>query len=102
MLFPYVHADSFYETYGRVKSKSAKKPRLSWLALCNMMMANAVSSSMSDSHTVRKRVEKAEIFYKRGTALSPQVDDQGTSLEEVQSLLLATQYLVGHYGRLTS
>lgn len=59
-----------------------------------MMLANAVSSSMDESLLIRHRVEKAESFFTRAVALSRKVDDHGTSLEEVQYLLLTTQYLV--------
>ena len=59
-----------------------------------MMLANAVSSSMDESLSIRHRVDKAESFFNRAQALSRKVDDHGTSLEEVQYLLLTTQYLV--------
>ena len=59
-----------------------------------MLLANAVSSKMDDSFSISERVKKAEMFFKRGVTLSRKVDEHGTSLEEVQYLLLATQYLV--------
>lgn len=59
-----------------------------------MILANAVSSSMDDAFSIRSRVQKAETFFKRAVALSRKADNHGTSLEEVQYLLLTTHYLV--------
>ena len=94
LLFPYVHADSFFETYAQFKAQNPRNIRLSWLSLCNVMLANAVSSSMDESLSIRHRVDKAESFFIKSVALSRKCDDHGSSLEEIQYLLLTAQYLV--------
>ena len=59
-----------------------------------MVLANAVSSTIDDEIPIRTRVKRAEDFFQRGIGLSRQSEDSGTNLEEVQCLLLGTQYLV--------
>ncbi|KAI9730222.1 MAG: hypothetical protein M1834_005986 [Cirrosporium novae-zelandiae] len=94
-LFPYIHAESFYKTYRQMKRENFKAMRMSWLALFNMIMANAMGSRVDDRLTVNERTTSSDIFYRRAAGLSKQRDMQGTSLEMVQYLLLMVQYLQG-------
>ncbi|KAJ8604175.1 hypothetical protein MRB53_041888 [Persea americana] len=92
-LFPYIHADTFFDIYAAAKSTNMKNVRASWLALFNMILANAMCSGTDDQLSFDDRVASSEIFYQRAVRLTARGNCNGTSLEMVQYLLLMVQYL---------
>ena len=73
-LFPYLHEESFLETYAQVKGSNYIRVRKAWLALLNMMFAMATSSSTDGGISVEKRMSDSEIYYQRACGLCiPQV-----------------------------
>lgn len=94
-LFPYIHADTFFKVYQGMKEDDFRSVNMSWLALFNMIMANAMCSRTDDRVSFDDRVSASEVFYQRAVGLTNQRNMQGTNLEMVQYLLLMAQYLQG-------
>lgn len=87
-LFPYIHADTFFDTYERMKKEDFKNVGISWLALFNVIMANAMCSRTDDRVLFDDRVSASEVFYQRAVGLTNQRNMMGTSLEMGLHLLL--------------
>ena len=81
LLFPYIHADTFFQTYAQMKAENFKNIRVSWLALFNVILANAMCSRTDDKLSFKERVSASEVFYQRAVGLTNQRKMQGMSLE---------------------
>ena len=95
MLFPYIHKDGLLQTWTTAKSNNFRSIRRSWLCLLNMIMAFATCVSASHDLPVEVSACNAEIYFKRAYALAGNMAFTSGSLENVQFLLLMTQYLQG-------
>ncbi|KKY32761.1 putative c6 transcription [Diaporthe ampelina] len=94
-LFPFVHPQTFMETYRHTKSIGFRRSRRSWLGLLNSVLAMAIFTSGSWSSTATERGAKAEVFFTRAKSLCLDQMLSGSSLETVQAMLLMSQYLQG-------
>ncbi|KUI64273.1 hypothetical protein VM1G_11070 [Cytospora mali] len=94
-IFPFVHRDTFLETYNHVRSINLRQFRRSWLGLLNAILTMATVTSASWDMSATDRAAKAEIFFARAKALCLDQMLSGASLETVQAMLLMSQYLQG-------
>ncbi|RYP14197.1 hypothetical protein DL765_006558 [Monosporascus sp. GIB2] len=95
LLFPYIHEQSFIETYKQLKQNGFRSNvRRTWLALLNMMLAMATCATASRADPGCAFAD-SDVFYKRASELCKTQMLRGTTLETVQYLLLTSQYLQG-------
>jgi hypothetical protein len=83
------------ETYYNFKASNFTKVRRTWLGLLNVILAMASSIDPSSSANAITRLERSSTFYERAVTLCGKSSIKGASLELVQYLLLASQYLQG-------
>lgn len=112
LLFPYVHEQTFMDTYQDLKSQGfSTSVRRTWLGLLNMILAMATSTASQDSVSSPSRRTSSDVFYRRAQKLCRNQMLRGTNLETgmyesnnttpsltqqaVQYLLITTQYLQG-------
>jgi len=95
LLFPYIHEESFLDTYEEMKRTNFSKIRRTWLGLLNMVLAMSTSTAVNSNLSAEKRAEISDVFYQRALGLCDKQIMRGTSLEVVQSLLMMGQYLQG-------
>ncbi|KAF2801274.1 uncharacterized protein BDZ99DRAFT_456469 [Mytilinidion resinicola] len=95
LLFPYVHEETFLETYGAMKRTNFTKVRKTWLGLLNMVLALATSTTVSNATTAEQRAEMSDVYYQRALGLCDKHVWRGASIELVQYLLMMGQYLQG-------
>ena len=93
LLFPFIHEPSFMETYNNFKATNFTKVRRSWLGLLFVMLAMASVVDPGNSEAAPARFEKSRLLNERGAHLCRFASVRGSSLEIVQYLLLASQYL---------
>ncbi|KAL3446049.1 fungal-specific transcription factor domain-containing protein [Aspergillus insuetus] len=94
LLFPYIHEETFRETYAQLKTNHTVTRR-TWLGVLNIVLALATLSTVLPIGDWEKRRVEAEGFYHRANALCAEHVMNGASLEIVQYLLLVTQYMQG-------
>ena len=83
------------ETYHAFKASNFTKVRRTWLGLLNVILAMASSIDPSSKMNAITRDERSSAFYERAVTLCGKASIKGASLEIVQYLLLASQYLQG-------
>ena len=83
------------ETYHAFKNTKFTKVRRAWLGLLNVVMLMGVSLDLGYRTSARARIEKTQAFYERAVSLCRTESLRGASLDLVQYLLLASQYLQG-------
>jgi hypothetical protein len=81
LLFPYIHEETFIETYDELKQSNYTKIRRSWLTLLNMVLALATSTNVRPDLAADKRAEMSDVYYERARGLSEKQMMRGTSLE---------------------
>jgi len=79
--FPYVHEDTFLETYQQIKSAKYPSVRRSWLGLFNIILAMAVSTTIDDNIDAAERFQNSDVYYQRAYGLCGKMMLRGTSLE---------------------
>ncbi|KAL4880360.1 fungal-specific transcription factor domain-containing protein [Aspergillus karnatakaensis] len=94
LLYPYLHEETFRETYTRLKDNRSTTRR-TWLGLLNMVLALATQTSESDAGEKDDREAQSHAYYRRANGLCAEYIIRGTSLEIVQYLLLVSQYKQG-------
>ncbi|KAH8689695.1 fungal-specific transcription factor domain-containing protein [Talaromyces proteolyticus] len=94
-LLPFIHEQSFCETYFQMKRNDFTKVRRTWLGLLNIVFAIAMSLYNDSDIPAQKRIDQSDIFYQRANALCDRESRRNTSLEMVQYLLILGQYLQG-------
>ncbi|GKZ27604.1 hypothetical protein AbraCBS73388_005129 [Aspergillus brasiliensis] len=94
LLFPYIHAPTFLETYDEFKN-NAKKVRRTWLGLLSIMLAMAKVTGVSGHAPAETRIQESTVYYRQALNLCRGEMLRGTTLEVVQYLLLMGQYLQG-------
>ncbi|KAF2501403.1 hypothetical protein BU16DRAFT_450555 [Lophium mytilinum] len=95
LLFPYVHEETFLETYRAMKRTDFTKVRKTWLGLLNMVLAFAISTTVSNGTCAEQRAEMSDVYYRRALGLCDKHVWRGASIELVQYLLMMGQYLQG-------
>lgn len=80
-LFPFIHEESFLETYEAMKRTKFTKVRRTWLGLFNILLAFGMSTSRTCELTAERRAEVSEVYYQRAVGLCDTQVWRGTSLE---------------------
>ena len=93
LLFPFIHEPSFMETYAEFKNSNFSKVRRTWLGLLFVMLAMASVVDPGNKEAAPARFEKSRLLNERGAHLCRFASVRGSSLEIVQYLLLASQFL---------
>jgi hypothetical protein len=81
LFFPYLHEESFMETYQNLRRTNFTKTRKTWLGLLNMVLAFATSTTVSDDLSAEKRAEISDVYYQRALGLCDKQIFRGTSVE---------------------
>ncbi len=95
VLFPYMHEQTFLETYEEMKRNNFSRIRRTWLGLLNMVLALATTTNFNKEKRAEERFQQSDVFYQRALGLCDKQILRGTSLEIVQYLLIMGQYLQG-------
>lgn len=95
LLFPYIHEGTFRQKYDEMQRKGSSSVQKTWLALLNIMLAIAISTSSDSSYLERQK--ESDIFYRRSIALCREQMLRASNLETVQLQLLTSQYLQGSH-----
>jgi len=93
-LLPFIHEQSFCDTYFQMKQNNFTMARRTWLGLLNIIFAMATTLSV-EAYGSAKRIEESEVYYQRANALCDKEFKRNVSLELVQYLLVLGQYLQG-------
>jgi hypothetical protein len=80
-LLPFIHEQSFRETYLQMKRNNFNKVRRTWLGLLNIIFAIAMSLSNDGDIPAQQRIEKSDVFFQRANALCDRESRRNTSLE---------------------
>lgn len=82
ILFPFIHEQSFLETYDRVRSENFRKDvRRTWLGLLNMILAMAVCTANWAEESASDQFQQSEMYFRRGQELCKSQILRGTTLE---------------------
>ncbi|KAL4928070.1 putative C6 transcription factor [Aspergillus undulatus] len=91
MLYPFLHEETFRDTYAQLK-RGSTATRRTWLGLLNMVLAMATHTKVLSRDQERQRA-LPETFYRRANKLCAEYVMTGASLEIVQYLLLVSLYM---------
>lgn len=80
-LFPYLHEQTFRETYQEVRQNRFTKVRRTWLGLFNMVLALAKSTSAKCDTSAGRRVHGSDVYYQRAAGLCEKQILRATCLE---------------------
>ena len=111
-LMPFIHEESFCDTYFQMKRNHFTMARRTWLGLLNIILAMATTLSVEGYESTEERIEESEVYYQRANALCDKESTRNISLElgeswslhlfeieltqfPVQYLLVLGQYLQG-------
>jgi hypothetical protein len=81
LLFPYIHAGTFLETYEEMKRNNFTKVRRTWLGLFNIVLALSTSTAVQEDMSAEKRARDSDAYYQRALGLCDKLIMRGTSLE---------------------
>lgn len=81
LLFPYLHEETFLDTYAEMKRTNFTKVRRTSLGLLNMVMALATSTTVGNDMSAEQRAEVSNVYYQRAVSLCDKQILRGTSLE---------------------
>ncbi len=84
LLFPYIHAGTFLETYEEMKRNNFTKMRRTWLGLFNIVLALSTSTAVQEDMSAEKRAQESDVYYQRALGLCDKLMMRGTSLETGQ------------------
>ena len=83
------------ETYRTFRASKFTSVRRTWAGLLNIVLAMGSSMDPGTTKNAVSRAQKSSVFYQRAVKLCSKSSIKGASLEVVQYLLLASQYLQG-------
>lgn len=81
LLFPYIHAGTFLDTYEEMKRNNFTKVRRTWLGLLNIVLALSTSTAVQEDMSAEKRARESDVYYQRALGLCDKLIMRGTSLE---------------------
>jgi len=81
LLFPYLHEETFLDTYAEMKRNNFTKIRRTWLGLLNMVLALVMSTTICSEFSAQKRAAMSDVYYQRAVGLCDKQIMRGTSLE---------------------
>ncbi|KIX98660.1 uncharacterized protein Z520_05961 [Fonsecaea multimorphosa CBS 102226] len=94
-LLPFIHEESFCETYFQLKRTNFTMARRTWLGLLNMILAMATTLTVDGYTSSEERIAESDVYYQRANGLCERESRTNISLELVQYLLIVGQYLQG-------
>jgi hypothetical protein len=80
-LLPFVHEESFCDTYFQMKRSHFTMARRTWLGLLNIILAMATTLSVEGEMSSEKRIEESDVYYQRAYALCDKESRRNISLE---------------------
>ena len=80
-LLPFVHEESFYETYFQLKRNNFTMARRTWLGLLNIIFAMAATLSVEGNMSAEERIEESDVYYQRAHGLCDKESRRNISLE---------------------
>lgn len=80
-LLPFIHEQSFCETYFQMKKERSRKVRRTWLGLLNIVLAIAASLSTKGDMPAEKRIQESDLYYQRANGLCDRDSKRNVSLE---------------------
>jgi hypothetical protein len=84
--FPYIHAQSFMETYRQMKQHGFRVTiRRSWLALLNMILAMATACEQGQHSAETQPTAKSDVYFERAQALCREQIFHSTTFETGKS-----------------
>jgi hypothetical protein len=81
LLFPYLHEQTFRETYEDMRRNKFTNVRRTWLALLNIVLALATSTRVKCDTNAERRVQESDVYYQRALGLFEKQILQASSLE---------------------
>ncbi|RFU31829.1 hypothetical protein B7463_g4515, partial [Scytalidium lignicola] len=94
-LLPFIHEQSFCETYLQMKRDNFTMVRRTWLGLLNIIFAMATTVSIEGDISSETRIAESDMYYQRANSLCDKESRRNISVELVQYLLILGQYLQG-------
>ncbi|RLL96753.1 hypothetical protein CFD26_105631 [Aspergillus turcosus] len=85
-LLPFIHEESFRETYLRMRRDGFSKISRTWLGLLNIVLAISASLSAKDDISSQDRIRESDIYYQRANGLCDRDSKRYASLEMGQYL----------------
>lgn len=80
-LLPFIHEESFYETYFQLKRNNFTMARRTWLGLLNIIFAMATTLSVEGDMSAEERIEESDVYYQRAHGLCDKESRRNISLE---------------------
>lgn len=80
-LLPFIHEQSFYETYFQMRSDKFTMARRTWLGLLNIILAMATTLSIDGDMSAEKRIEESDVYYQRANILCSKESTRNSSVE---------------------
>lgn len=80
-LLPFVHEESFCDTYFQMKRNHFTMARRTWLGLLNIILAMATTLSVEGDMSSEERIEESDVYYQRANALCDKESRRNISLE---------------------
>lgn len=80
-LLPFIHEESFCETYFQMKKERFRKVRRTWLGLLNIVLAIAASLSTNGEMPAEKRIQESDVYYQRANGLCDRDSKRNATLE---------------------
>lgn len=80
-LLPFVHEESFCETYFQMKRTNFTMARRTWLGLLNMILAMACTLTVDGYPSAEERIEESDVYYQRANGLCERESRRNNSLE---------------------
>ncbi|KAI1324929.1 fungal-specific transcription factor domain-containing protein [Xylariaceae sp. FL0255] len=100
-LLPFIHEESFFQSYHNMKSTNFTTVRRTWLGLLNIIFAMATTLANTPHLPSERRIEESDVFYQRANGLCDKELRKNISIEwlltrvAVQYMLVLGQYLQG-------
>ena len=69
LLFPYLHEETFLETFAEMGRNDFSKIRRTWLGLLNIVLAIATITTVDSGSIAEKRAKQSDIYYQRALGL---------------------------------
>jgi hypothetical protein len=80
-LLPFIHEESFRETYFEMKRTNFTKARRTWLGLLNMILAMGCTLTVDGYATAEERIAESDIYYQRANGLCERESKRNISVE---------------------
>jgi hypothetical protein len=81
LLFPYLHEQTFWDTYEFMRRNQFTKVRRTWLGLLNIVLALATSTRVTNDTNAGRRVQESDVYYQRALGICENQILRASSLE---------------------